>query len=92
MTATLTAQTPDEWLLERFDAGEGYPEHRMWQRRQMFEVIDDHTRTECSVNYMSYFSGQASWPTPAIGRDVLSGVLGSRNELFRELMLEGVDE
>lgn len=86
---TVVEQTPDEWLLERFDKNEGYPWHRMWQRRPMFQVLNDHERAECGTNC---WSGEASWPQPAIGRDLLSGVLGSRNTAYRELMLQGEDE
>lgn len=38
--------TPDGWLLAQFDAA-SRPE-REYQRRPMFEVLDDHDAEECS--------------------------------------------
>lgn len=50
--------TPSEWLLAEFDAAE--PPEKHYQRRPMFEVLNDHSAVVCNPYclYASNFAGQ----------------------------------
>ena len=67
MTVSLTKQSPDEWLLERFDKQGVVLRARHTHAPPILKLLDDHRSPECDPIIGSgcrYWSGAASWPVP----------------------------
>jgi hypothetical protein len=66
-------QTPDEWLLEKYDNTPS-SQRKSGHVRPLFNIADDHPGDTCQAwasfpqrgtGQCRWWSGQASWPTPS---------------------------